>query len=62
MRILRLHIENFGRLKDFSMELSSGLNVLHHENGWGKSTLAVKSLPKDARVKETVYFKEGAIC
>ncbi|MBE6589431.1 MAG: hypothetical protein E7643_04560 [Ruminococcaceae bacterium] len=41
MRILRLHIENFGRLKDFSMELSSGLNVLHHENGWGKSTLAV---------------------
>ena len=28
----------------------------------GKSTLAVKSLPKDAKVKEIVYFKEGAVC
>lgn len=41
MRILRLHVESFGTLKDFSLELASGMNVLYHQNGWGKSTLAV---------------------
>ncbi len=41
MRILRLHVENFGTLKDFSLELEAGMNVLYRENGWGKSTLAV---------------------
>lgn len=40
MRILRLHAVNFGTLSDFRMELSEGLNVLHRQNGWGKSTLA----------------------
>ena len=40
MRLLRLHVENFGILHDFRLELSKGLNVLHEENGWGKSTLA----------------------
>ena len=41
MRILRLHVENFGTLKDFSLEFEKGMNVLYRENGWGKSTLAV---------------------
>ncbi len=41
MRILRLHVENFGTLKDFSLEFEQGMNVLYRENGWGKSTLAV---------------------
>ena len=41
MKLLRLHVENFGTLHDFHMELSGGLNVLHEENGWGKTTLAV---------------------
>lgn len=40
MRILRLHIENFGTLHDFDMELQEGLHVIHRDNGWGKSTLA----------------------
>lgn len=40
MRLLRLHIENFGALSDHRMELSEGLNVLCRQNGWGKSTLA----------------------
>lgn len=40
MRILRLHIENFGKLHDFNMEFQEGFHVLHAENGWGKSTLA----------------------
>lgn len=41
MKLIRLHVENFGTLKDYRMEFSKGLNVLHRENGWGKSTLAV---------------------
>ena len=40
MRILRLHVEAFGKLRDFDLELERGLNVLYRENGWGKSTLA----------------------
>ncbi len=40
MRILRLHIDGFGCLKNFDLELTAGLNSIHEENGWGKSTLA----------------------
>ena len=41
MRILRLHVENFGKLQNVDLMPSKGLTVLHHENGWGKTTLAV---------------------
>lgn len=41
MKLLRLHVENFGVLKDYKLELSDGVNLLYEENGWGKSTLAV---------------------
>ena len=41
MRLLDLHIQNFGTLRDFSLTLDPGLNVLYRENGWGKTTLAV---------------------
>ncbi len=41
MKLIRLHIENFGVLQNCDLELSDGLNVLHEKNGWGKSTLAV---------------------
>lgn len=40
MRILRLHIENFGILHELDMEFQEGLHVVCGENGWGKSTLA----------------------
>ena len=40
MRILRLHIENFGNLHEVDMEFAEGLNMICRENGWGKSTLA----------------------
>lgn len=40
MRILRLHIENFGKLHDLDMEFQEGFHVICAENGWGKSTLA----------------------
>ena len=41
MKLLRLDIENFGKLSHYSLDLSGGLNVLCEKNGWGKSTLAV---------------------
>lgn len=41
MRLLRIEIRNFGKLSDYRLDLSNGLNTICHENGWGKSTLAV---------------------
>jgi len=41
LKLLGLHIENFGKLQDFDLIPQSGLNVLYQKNGWGKSTLAV---------------------
>lgn len=41
MKLLSLHIENFGALHDVDEHFDSGLNVRLHPNGYGKSTLAV---------------------
>ncbi len=41
MKLLRLHVENFGKLQNFDFSFEKGLNILLEENGWGKSTLAV---------------------
>ncbi len=40
MKLIRLHVENFGKLQNFDYSFDKGLNVLLEENGWGKSTLA----------------------
>lgn len=40
MKIVKCHIENFGKLTDFTYNFSDGLNEFCEENGWGKSTLA----------------------
>ena len=40
MKLIRLHVENFGKLQNFDFSFDKGLNVLLEENGWGKSTLA----------------------
>lgn len=40
MRILRCHIENFGKLKDLAIDFTDNLHIIHENNGWGKSTLA----------------------
>ena len=40
MKLLSCHIENFGKLKDFTYYYEDDLNVLFAENGWGKSTFA----------------------
>lgn len=39
MKITKLHITGFGKLKDFNMDLSQGLNVIYGKNEQGKSTL-----------------------
>ena len=40
MRLIRLHVENFGKLSDYDLDFQEGLNTVLQENGWGKSTLA----------------------
>lgn len=40
MKILSLHIENFGKLSGYDMVFSDGLNVINAPNAWGKTTLA----------------------
>lgn len=40
MQIRKIHIENFGKLHAFDMELKNGLNMVCAYNGWGKTTLA----------------------
>ena len=40
MKLINCDIENFGCFSNFHMDFNEGCNVLHEENGWGKSTLA----------------------
>ena len=41
MKLIKLHIENFGKLSGVDIDLQSGLNEIYKENGWGKTTLCV---------------------
>lgn len=52
MEILSCHIENFGKIHDYSMEFRPGANIICEENGWGKSTFA-------AFVRAMFYGLEG---
>ena len=40
MKLISLHIENFGGLHRYDLEFTEGLTVIQEENGFGKSTLA----------------------
>lgn len=40
MKLLSLYIDNFGKLSDFRMEFSDGVNSILADNGYGKTTLA----------------------
>ena len=46
MKLLRCHIENFGKLSDFNYEFKDGLNIIKEKNGFGKTTFAnfIKSM------------------
>lgn len=52
MKILSCHIENFGKIHDYSVEFCDGANMICEENGWGKSTFA-------AFVRAMFYGLEG---
>lgn len=52
MKLVSCHIENFGKLHDYSADFSSGINVICEENGWGKSTFA-------AFIRAMFYGLEG---
>lgn len=40
MKLLKCHIENFGKLSNFDYEFKNGLNTIKEENGFGKTTFA----------------------
>jgi DNA repair exonuclease SbcCD ATPase subunit len=40
LKLLYCHIDNFGKIHDFSVNFADGMHVIHEPNGWGKSTLA----------------------
>ena len=40
MKILKIHIDNFGKLADRNLDFEEGLNAWQEENGFGKTTLA----------------------
>lgn len=52
MRILSCHIENFGKLHDYSADFCDGTNIVCEENGWGKSTFV-------AFIRAMFYGLEG---
>lgn len=39
MKLIHAHIENFGKLQDYDLHFTDGLNKVVYDNGWGKSTL-----------------------
>lgn len=40
MKLTKIHIENYGKIKDFDMTFDGGINQLFAVNGFGKTTLA----------------------
>ena len=65
MKIIKCHIENFGKLSDASFDFSEGCNVFCEDNGWGKSTLSafikVMFYGFDGETKKKLIDKEREI-
>lgn len=40
MKLLKCHVDNFGKLSNYDYEFTGGLNTIQEPNGFGKSTLA----------------------
>ena len=56
MKILSIHIENFGKLHDADFSFKDGLNTICLPNGTGKSTLAtfIKVREMNLKMKESI--------
>ncbi len=52
MRVICCHIENFGKLHDYTADFEKGTHIICEENGWGKSTLS-------AFIRAMFYGLEG---
>ena len=40
MKLIRCHIENFGKLSGYDYDFTDGLNTIKEDNGYGKTTFA----------------------
>lgn len=40
MKLISMHVDNFGGLHNYDYNFEEGLNVVLHDNGWGKTTMA----------------------
>ena len=40
MRLISMHIDNFGGLHNYDYKFEDGLNIVLQDNGWGKTTMA----------------------
>ena len=41
MKLIECYIENFGKLSDYKLKFSDGLNTIKKDNGYGKTTISV---------------------
>ncbi len=70
MKLVKLHIDGFGRLADFDYNFDENYNVIQEMNGWGKSTFAAfirvmfygfeGESKRDALAKERVRYRPWA--
>ena len=40
MKLLKCHIDNYGKFSNFDYEFTDGINIIKEDNGFGKTTLA----------------------
>ena len=40
MKLISMHVDNFGSLHNYTYNFDEGLNVVLQDNGWGKTTMA----------------------
>ena len=40
MKLIKAHVINFGKLHDFDIDFTDGVNSFMQENGWGKTTFS----------------------